>query len=205
MRPVAIIQHDHEACSRLCSVIEAAGLRSECFSEATHAIEDLRKRMFTLAVIDLDTLDTDPYAVCEEASRIVPVLTTSTRDDEEICLKAFACGADDHVVTPLPGRELVARIRNLLRRGVAPSRDPMSIYVSEMRVRDGEHLHELTRGEAEVLSLLLQYAPAPLTALRMSALLGVRRGTIESRIKSLRRKIGTGRLISRGRFGYQIE
>jgi DNA-binding response OmpR family regulator len=65
-------------------------------------------------------------------------------------------------------------------------------------------VHELSRGEAEVLTLLLEHAPAPITTMEMARLLPAKRATIESRIKSLRKKLGSDRLVTRGRFGYEL-
>jgi DNA-binding response OmpR family regulator len=83
--------------------------------------------------------------------------------------------------------------------------DELTISIAEMRVRVGGTTHDLTRGEAAVLATLIQHAPAPVTAVRMSELLNAKRGTIESRIKSLRKKLGPGKLISRGSLGYQLD
>lgn len=82
-----------------------------------------------------------------------------------------------------------------------------ALLADAMRVRVDGRTHDLTRGEAEVLSLLVEHAPRPLTIQQILAMLPeehrVKRGTVESRIKSLRRKLG-GRLVSRGQFGYQL-
>ena len=82
--------------------------------------------------------------------------------------------------------------------------DSLSVSISEMRIRTGTETHDLTRGETELLAVLIQHAPAPLPVRRIAELLDARRGTIESRIKSLRRKLGGGRLVSRGGLGYQL-
>jgi len=98
-------------------------------------------------------------------------------------------------------------IRNVLRRSDATEGDQLdalSVSISEMRVRVGGATHDLTRGEAEVLATLIHHAPAPVTAVRLSQILNAKRGTIESRIKSLRKKLGPGRLVSRGSLGYQL-
>ena len=207
MRPLAIIESDVALSAKLREAVEAAGFRAECFSTATNALTHLRTRSYALAILGLDLRDTDPYAVCEQVSRHVPIITVANECGEEACVRALEHGADDCVLRKTSGRELVARIRNVLRRSDATEGDQLdalSVSISEMRVRVGGATHDLTRGEAEVLATLIQHAPAPVTAVRMSQILNAKRGTIESRIKSLRKKLGPGRLVSRGSLGYQL-
>lgn len=198
---------DGSRCAELRSAIEAAGFRVECFTTASAALTPLRTRTFALALLDLGLRDTDPFAVCREISRHLPLITITTDTGEEACVRALECGADDCVARNTSGRELIARIRNVLRRSTSQDEkeyDSLSVSISEMRIRTGTETHDLTRGETELLAILIQYAPAPLPVRRIAELLDARRGTIESRIKSLRRKLGGGRLVSRGGLGYQL-
>src|SRR5688572_29411207 len=209
MRPLAIIEQDSATSETLRRNIEAAGFRADCFSDGASALNSIRRRPFSLAILDLDLRDDDPFAVCREMSRLVPVITLTAECDEDLCVRAFEAGADDCVTHRLTARELIARVRNILRRA-STSADPtceleaLSISLPEMRVRSGGKVHELSRGEAEVHALLLEHSPAPLTPADMAKLLPAKRATIESRIKSLRKKLGPGRLVSRGRFGYEL-
>jgi DNA-binding response OmpR family regulator len=208
MRPLAIIESDGALSAELRAAVEAAGFRAECFSTATNALTHLRTRSFALVILGLDLRDTDPYAVCEEVSRTLPIITVADRCAADMCVRALEHGADDCVLRETSGRELVARIRSVLRRSDASeddALDELTISIAEMRVRVGGTTHDLTRGEAAVLATLIQHAPAPVTAVRMSELLNAKRGTIESRIKSLRKKLGPGKLISRGSLGYQLD
>ena len=206
MRPLAIIEPDVTFSANLRATLEAAGFRAECFTSGANALAELRTRAFALAILGLDIRDTDPYAMCREVSHQVPIITVAVELEEDMCVRALECGADDCVMRTTSGRELVARVRNVLRR--MPHRgdyDSLETSLTEMRVHAGNTTHDLTRGETEVLAILLQHAPAPVTVSRMCELLPVKRGTIESRIKSLRKKMGKGRLVSRGSLGYQLE
>lgn len=206
MRPLVIIEPDAVYAAALRATLEAAGFRTESFTTATNALAQLRMRSFALALLGLDVHDTDPYAVCREVSPHLPIITIARECAGDSCIRALECGADDCVVRATTGRELVARVHNVLRR--APHRDDyesLETSLSEMRVRAGNITHDLTRGETEVLAILVQHAPAPVTVTRMCELLPeVKRGTVESRIKSLRRKLGRARLVSRGSLGYQL-
>jgi DNA-binding response OmpR family regulator len=206
VRPLAIIEPDLVYSATLRATLEAAGFHAECFTTATNALAEMRTRSFALAILGLDLHDTDPYAVCREMSPHLPIITVARECTSDSCVRSLECGADDCVVRTTTGRELVARVHNVLRR--TPHRadyDSLETSLSEMRVRAGGATHDLTRGETEVLAILVQHAPAPVTVARMCELLPeVKRGTIESRIKSLRRKLGKPRLVSRGSLGYQI-
>jgi DNA-binding response OmpR family regulator len=208
MRPLVIIEQDVAYAAQLRSFVESAGFASECFDDPAAAVREMRRRAFSLAILDLNVRDADPYALCREVSGLAPLITVTAECKSDVCVRAFESGADDCVLRPVAERELVARIRNVIRRadGDTPQHhfDHVSISISEMRVRCGDEVRDLTRGETEILALLLEYAPTPLTPARMAELLSSRRGTIETRIKSLRTKVGRDTLISRGRLGYQL-
>jgi DNA-binding response OmpR family regulator len=210
LRPLAIIEPDPIYSASIRRTFADAGFHADCFPDERSAFESLRSRAFALAIVELDRDAFDPFAVTAEVSRIVPVLTITTDPGEEQCIRALQSGADDCVCRPVPDRELIARVRNILRRhDLNEAGDPtlssdLTISIAEMRVRVGGIIHDLTRGEAEVLSLLLEYAPVPLTASRIAELLPAARGTVESRIRSLRRKLGPDHLMTRGRLGYEL-
>ena len=187
------------------ATLEAAGFRAECFASGIVAASELRARAFSLAILDLELRDTDPYAMCREVSHHLPVITVASECVEDACVRALESGADDCVVRATPGRELVARVHNVLRRMNGGERyDSLEASISEMRVHAGSATHDLTRGETEVLAVLLRHAPAPVTIQQICEALGAKRNTVGSRIKSLRRKLGRERLVSRGSLGYQL-
>ncbi|HYC89655.1 MAG TPA: hypothetical protein VEO54_10630 [Thermoanaerobaculia bacterium] len=194
MRLVAIVEPDAAQCEKLREAVEAAGLRAETFPSADAALERLRTRACALAIVGLDAGD-DFYRV---ASALAPLIVVC-----QDCAPALESGADDCVARTTSARELAARIHSVLRRAPRPD-ESLSISIPEMRVRTPEAKHDLTRGETELLAVLLQHAPTPVPIKRLTELLGARRGTVESRIKSVRKKLGPGRLVSRGSLGYQL-
>ena len=210
MRPFAIIEPNAAARLELRNAVEDAGFRTHCFSDGAAALTMLAHDTFSLAIFGLDAADGDPFEICRSISRIVPLITVSSKCDAETCARALESGADDCVQSHLQPRELVARVRNVLRRANgedAPGDTdlhPLSISLSEMRVRNGDAVHELSRGEADVLALFVEHAPRPLSATQIAEVLGANRSTVQSRIKSLRRKIGASRLATRAGFGYYL-
>lgn len=209
MQPLAIIESDAALSVEIRSAVESAGFRTGSFHDAASALAGLRQNRFSLAILGLDRHDADPIALCREASEVVPVIAITSRRGEETCVRALAVGADDCICRPIQDRELVARVRNVLRRAHVEEEThaglaELSLSVAEMRVHSGDAVHDLSRGETEVLALLLAHAPKPLTSAQLAALLPAPRGTVESRIKSLRKKLGPERLVRRGGFGYQV-
>jgi DNA-binding response OmpR family regulator len=210
MTLVAIIEHDPAFAAELRSAVESAGFHSDWFRDAQPALDDVRRRAFGLAIVDLDLDDFDPFAICSEASRVIPVIAVTATRKEDVCLRALDAGADDCLARPFGARELGARMRNVLRRAgsIAKPSDELALAISAMRVRAEGETRALSRGEAEILAILAASRGHPLTVLelldRLPSHSQVKRGTVESRIKSLRRKLGTGKLITRGRLGYEL-
>ena len=206
MRPVAIIGNETGRTAALSASLEAAGFSTTTYSDATTALPALRMQQFSLALLGLDIQDTEPFAFCSVLSRMVPVIAVLRGHDTALCVRALECGADDCVAIPIGGRELVARAESVLRRASRQrmAADDLSVAVQEMRAYENGVAHELSRGEAEILALLLEHAPSPMTALDIATRIGAKRGTVESRIKSLRRKLGS-RLVARGHYGYSVE
>lgn len=206
MRPVAIIERNPARSGPMIAAFEAAGFRTAAYRTAAAVLPALRMHTFSLVLLGLDVEDTDPFAFCHELSRILPVITILAEHDETLCVRALDCGADDCIARSIGGRELVARAQSVLRRASrhGEGNDDLSVAVREMRVRKGTAIEELSRGETEILALLLEHAPAPLTALEIATRLNAKRGTVDSRMKKLRRKLGA-RLVSRGHYGYCVE
>ncbi|HYR28623.1 MAG TPA: response regulator, partial [Thermoanaerobaculia bacterium] len=161
-------------------------------------------------LLDLNLPGRNGLDVCRDlrAFTTVPLIMITGRVEEIDRLLGLEMGADDYLGKPFEPRELLARIRNVLRRAESPSHgdhDQLAAVVSEMRVRHDDRVDNLTAGETAVLTALIDHAPAPMTIVEIAQAIGANRGTVESRIKSLRKKLGPARLVSRGRLGYQVE
>jgi DNA-binding response OmpR family regulator len=192
----------------------AARLRSENFivevaPDGLIAIETFRRLHPDLIVLDLMLPGMDGLEVCRRVQadaaggRSVPVLMLTARDDETDLLVGLGVGADDYMTKPFSPRELVARIRALLRRyeragGAAPPAvrlGRVELDPAARRVRrDGEDVH-LTPTEFDLLACL---AGRPDVVHSREELLlkvwGHRDGyltrTVDSHVQALRRKLG---------------
>ena len=187
------------------------------------AVSAAREWQPHVLVLDVMLPGFDGHEVCRrvQAERPVPVLMLTARDDETDVLVGLGMGADDYLTKPFSMRELVARVRALLRRveraadlAARPS-EPLSVgplHVDRARrqVRlDGVDVH-LTPTEFDLLVCL---ASAPGTVHTREQLLadvwdwpdaaGTR--TVDSHVKSLRGKLGTAAVRTVHGVGYALE
>ncbi len=117
-----------------------------------------------LVLLDLGLPDVDGFDVCRaiRARAATPVIVLTARGEEIDRVLGLELGADDYVVKPFGQRELIARIRAVMRRTVAPVRDqPTKVVVGDLEVDlrtrrvavAGEEV-QLTRKEFDLLALL---------------------------------------------------
>ena len=98
---------------------EDDGYFVDVVSDGQQAIEKLREETFDLAILDWDMPLMTGYDVCkrlrDKGSRL-PVLMVTAKDDIDDRIKALDAGADDYLCKPFNVRELLARVRSLVRR-----------------------------------------------------------------------------------------
>ena len=157
-------------------VVEYALSREGMETEAVSSGEAATERLFSDATFDLVILDvmlpdTDGVTLCRElrsadcASRDVPVIMLTARDDETSVVMGLEVGADDYVTKPFSPRQLVSRVRAHLRRQRLSSRASaavqeklefpgLTIDLLRREVFAGGRPVELTAKEFEVLALL---------------------------------------------------
>ncbi len=203
----------------------AARLRSEGFEveirgDGASAIERARTWLPEVVILDVMLPGIDGLEVCREIQRhrAVPVLMLTARDSEADLLVGLGVGADDYMTKPFSPRELVARVRALLRRverSPAPPGAPVEVGDVEIdpaarRVRrSGEDVH-LTPTEFDLLYALASRPGVVLTRQRLLAdVWGYREGfgarTVDSHVRALRRKLGADLIRTAQGMGYALE
>ena len=160
----------------------------------------------TLLVLDLmlpDGSGFDLIGRLKQQGNSTPIIVLSSRDGEADLVAALETGADDYVTKPFSPREVVARVRAVLRRvgsGAgkgAPSAGTPPISVDEATRRasvSGQPL-ELTRVEFDLLSSLLEspgrvYTRAQIIDRVWGDGFAITDRTVDSHVKSLRKKLG---------------
>lgn len=206
-RPTVVIVEDEEPIA----AAVAARLRSEGFdafvaADGPAGVELVERTRPDLVVLDLMLPGMDGLEVCRriQRDRPVPVLMLTARDSETDLLVGLAVGADDYLTKPFSPRELVARVRTILRRversAAATAGAPLRLGEVEIEAasrtvrRAGEPVH-VTPTEFDLLSLLASRPGVVLTRDQLlSEVWGYRDGsgtrTVDSHIRSLRRKLG---------------
>jgi DNA-binding response OmpR family regulator len=203
-------------------------LRAEGFSveqayDGPGAVERYAATRPDLVVLDVMLPGFDGLEVCRriQAQHAVPVLMLTARDDEADILVGLAVGADDYLTKPFRMRELVARVRALLRRveraAELAARPAARLVVGDLVVDTGarrvvaagEEVH-LTPTEFDLLARLAAVPGDVLTRERLLADVwdwaeasGTR--TVDSHVKALRAKIGADRVRTVHGVGYALE
>ncbi|MNZ40792.1 Transcriptional regulatory protein OmpR [compost metagenome] len=169
----------------------------------------LARELFQLVVLDLMMPGEDGLSACRrlrEQGNQIPIIMLTAKGDESSRIQGLELGADDYLAKPFNPRELLARIRAVLRRQTplvpgAPGSEEQSVsfgdYELNLGTRElsrGGEVHMLTTGEFAVLKALVQHAREPLTR---DKLMNLARGrewdalerSIDVQISRLRRMI----------------
>lgn len=137
MSGVAVVIEDDEAISALVGTyLEQAGFEvvRECTGEGGLEAVDRRRPRFV--VLDLGLPDVDGFELCRQlrGDGDVPILILTARDEEADRVIGLELGADDYLTKPFSPRELVARVRAVLRRAEPAPPDSRLLEVGELRV-----------------------------------------------------------------------
>lgn len=157
-----------------------------------------------LIVLDLMLPDGDGFSLLEArraSGPRPPLIVLSSRSGEADRVRALESGADDYVVKPFSPREMVARIRAVLRRTSgedAPSAGrpaPLALDTKARRVTVQGQPLELTRAEFDILALLSSepghvFSRSRIIAANWGDGFALSDRTIDSHVKALRRKLG---------------
>jgi DNA-binding response OmpR family regulator len=225
MQRILVVEDEPTIAQAVAARLVAEGFEVRVAADGPTAVEQSTAYEPDLLVLDLMLPGFDGLEVCRrvQAQRPIPVLMLTARDGETDLLVGLAVGADDYLTKPFSMRELVARVRALLRRVehaaslalVEPAREvlrlgPLEIDRSARRVRrDGTDIH-LTPIEYELLDCLVRN---PGTVLTRAVLLeqvwdwagGSGTRVVDSHIKALRRKLGTDLIRTVHSVGYAFE
>lgn len=203
---VLIVEDEPKIAQILNDYLVKDGFRVQMLHEGTQAVEIIRTQQPGFVVLDLMLPGKDGISICREVRQFsnVPILMLTARVDEIDRLVGLEMGADDYVCKPFLPREVVARIKTILRR-VQPQEQAaeqtgllhyrgiqLSTERFECRVRDG--LLELTPVEFRMLHTLLEqpgrvYSREQLMASAYQDNRVVSDRTIDSHIKNLRKKL----------------
>jgi DNA-binding response OmpR family regulator len=170
---ILLIEDEAALCAALVPLLEDAGYRVRLAADGPSGLERALGEPFDLVLLDIMLPGLDGFALCRELrrrGRDLPVLMLTARAAVDERVRGLDCGADDYLVKPFSGTELLARIRALLRRAAPELRPPEQIRLGGTSVdfhrlscrRDGEEI-ALSAREFRILAALAAAGGAPLS------------------------------------------
>lgn len=116
---ILLIDDDEELTAMLAEYLGRAGFRCEARHRAEEGLRALRAEPFDLAILDVMLPDGDGLELCRRirAESSLPIVMLTARGEDPDRIVGLEIGADDYLAKPFNPRELLARIRAILRRG----------------------------------------------------------------------------------------
>jgi two-component system response regulator ResD len=220
MKGAILIVEDEQAIADLLrDYLRREGFEAVWASSGEQALSELGRHPVRLVVLDLGLPGIDGFEVCRRlrARTGVPILILSAREDEVDRVAGLEAGADDYVVKPFSPRELVARVKAILRRARDGAAAGDALAAGDVRldrrsrtVTVGGEPVDLTSREFELLAALLAHPGAVLSRERLLELAwqgefpgGTR--TVDVHVAQLRAKLGRPDLVQTVRgAGYKL-
>jgi len=180
--------------------VRAAGHPVQVLADGREALAWVQRSVPKLIVLDIQLPGLDGLDLCRAVRRFsdVPIIMVTARVQEIDRLLGLEIGADDYLCKPFSPRELVARIKAVLRRlpPAPPGAATPLFQVDEAarRIRIGTHQLDLTPSEYALLAAMVRrpgavFSRAQLMDLARGDALDVADRAIDSHIKNLRRKL----------------
>ncbi len=203
---VLIIEDDPDIAKLLEYAFASAGFAPECRGSGEEGLRVLRLRRHALVILDIMLPGMDGIAVLKEIRRdaqlgATPVIMLTAKGEEVDRVVGLELGADDYVVKPFSGRELILRAKGLLLRGRAPHEEQVlrggALLLDDAAHRvtaDGAEL-SLTATEFKLLAELLRHKGQVLSRDRLLESVwgysfeGYAR-TVDTHMRRLRQKLG---------------
>jgi DNA-binding response OmpR family regulator len=218
-RRIAVIEDESTIADSVAARLRAEGFEVEIASDGPAGVDLCRRFRPDLVVLDLMLPGIDGLEVCRriQRDRPVSVLMLTARDSEADLEVGLAVGADDYVTKPFSSRELVARVRALLRRTDRSSADDngpirLGALVVDPAARRVTHNGQEAHLTATEFDLLHRLAQSPHVVFARSRLLEQVWGhrvaagerTVDSHVRSIRRKLGPGTIRTVHGVGYAL-
>ena len=162
MTKILLVEDDGQIASYLGELLRAEGFDTQIAVSKKEAGECLLAQAFDLVLLDVSLPDGNGFSICAEIKREyeIPVIFLTASGDEYSVVAGLDMGADDYIAKPFRPRELISRIRSVLRRCKKEQRilscGDLKVNVSSATVTKGEKELFLSALEYRLLLLLLQ-------------------------------------------------
>ena len=153
---VLVVEDESSIASFVALYLKNAGYSVRTASTGNDALNQVAAQTPSLIVLDLMLPDIDGIEICRRIRKTsdVPILMLTARDEDVDKIIGLEVGADDYLTKPFNPRELVARVKSILRRS-APERKQLESKV----IRHGELVIDAGRREVHVGETEVQLAP----------------------------------------------
>lgn len=203
MNLILIVEDETKLARLQADYLQNAGFNTHCLSNGLEVLPWLKENPADLILLDLMLPGCDGLDICRELRRFstVPIIIITARVEEIDRLLGLELGADDYICKPFSPREMVARVKAVLRRLQAPTTDATICTVNlklephSFRVLAEGRDVELTAVEFQLLQALYQQSGRIFSRSKLMDLIYqdqriVSDRTIDSHIKKLRKKLG---------------
>jgi DNA-binding response OmpR family regulator len=203
MQRILVVEDEMQIARTLRDYLEVAGFEVTAVGDGESALASARGWRPDLVVLDLGLPGMDGLDVARELRRAstIPIVMLTARGEESDRIVGLELGGDDYLVKPFSPKELVARVRAVLRRtsGAGAGAEVLRVAdvevdLTKMRVRVGDRTIDLTPTEFQLLATLVREPGRVFTRGQLlDALHGVAidsyERAIDAHVKNVRRKI----------------
>lgn len=154
MTKILLVEDDGQIASYLGELLRAEGFDTQIAGSKKEASECLLIQAFDLVLLDVSLPDGNGFSICAEIKREyeIPVIFLTASGDEYSVVAGLDMGADDYIAKPFRPRELISRIRSVLRRC---KKEQRILSCGDLRVNVS--LATVTKGEKELFLSALEY------------------------------------------------
>lgn len=209
MSHILIVEDEEKIASLLADYLAKAGYQTTIMYEGTEVVSTVKNNHFDLILLDLMLPGKDGLTICREIQEFssVAIIMVTARVDEIDRLLGLELGADDYICKPFSPREVVARVKTILRRinptlplsnntDIAEQIPTASLELNteNYQAKINQHPVDLTAIEFNLLNILASapgriYSRAQLIDMVYQDNRVVSERTIDSHIKKLRKKL----------------
>ncbi|MBX3629827.1 MAG: response regulator [Nitrosomonas sp.] len=200
MSRILIVEDEPKLASLEADYLHHAGFQTHCLSQGLAVVPWLKDNSADLVLLDLMVPGRDGLDICRDIRSFsqIPIIIVTARIEEIDRLLGLEMGADDYICKPFSPREMVARVKAVLRRlqpqATNTAEQVLKLYPQSFKVQYDDQEIELTAVEFQLLHALYQHPGRIFSRSRLMDLIYqdqriVSDRTIDSHIKKLRKKL----------------
>ena len=222
MHKILIVEDDKHILTGLVDNLEMDGYKAIVAHDGKEALKQVKERNPDLIVLDIMLPRLNGFEVCKELKLkgvTTPIIILSGRAQEADKVLGLELGADDYVTKPFSPRELIVRIKAVLRRANGQAKleevfsfDNVKVDFKRYQVFKGDEEVKLTAAEFKILKLLIANRGEPVSRHKVLAEIWseeVTTRTVDTHIWNLREKLeedpaNPKRIVTVHRIGYKF-